>query len=433
MCTAERLIVEDEPLNGFTGFARKQNAQFQYSRDIEAAGQAAAIAFEEESLAAIAPNERRWAWVEVNLDAIAHNVQEAKRRLAPRTRLMAVVKADGYGHGAIECAKRALSAGAEELGVATVDEACQLRQAGMQAPILVLSEPPVSAVPLLLANYITPAVFTPEFALAYAEAADSHNMKAPFHLAINTGMNRIGVRAEEVLEFERQISFHRALEQVGTFTHFATADASDAIDFNAQVRRFINAVSALRTAGISTGVVHAANSAALLRFPDVHFDMVRMGLAMYGCHPCEQTRASVDLRPAMEVKARITSVKTVPMSEGVSYGLHYRSPGSVKICTVPLGYADGLNRALSGKWDFILGGQFVHQVGSICMDQCMFEVDLRSFGSRPRLDPQIGDVVTIVGQDGQAATTLTNMAHALGTIDYEVACAFGLRMPRVYV
>lgn len=425
--------MEDEPLNGFTGFARKQNAKFQYSRDIEAGEQAAAIAFEEKSLASIESTQRRWAWVEVSLDAISHNVSEVKRRLAPSTRLMAVVKANGYGHGAVECAKRALSSGAEQLGVATLDEALQLRQAGIQAPILVLSEPPAASAPLLLANSITPAVCTPEFALAYAETADSHNMKAPFHLAVNTGMNRIGVRAEEVVEFEQQINFHRALVQEGTFTHFATADSSDTIDFNSQVRRFVNAISALRTAGIDTGIVHAANSAAILRYPDVHFDMVRMGLAMYGCHPCEQTRRSVDLRPAMEVKARITNVKTVPMSEGVSYGLHYRSPGSVKICTVPLGYADGLNRALSGRWDFILDGQFVHQVGNICMDQCMFEVDMRSFGSRVRLDPQVGDVVTIVGKSGQVATTLTEMANALGTIDYEVACAFGLRMPQVYV
>ena len=220
--------------------------------------------------------------------------------------------------------------------------------------------------------------------------------------------------------------------QEGTFTHFATADSTDTIDFNSQVRRFINAISALRTAGIDPGIVHAANSAALFRYPDVQFDMVRLGIAMYGCHPCEQTRGMVDLWPAMEIRARITDVKTVPMSEGVSYGLHYRSPGSVKICTVPLGYADGLNRGLSGKWDFILQGQLVRQVGTICMDQCMFEVDMRSFGSRVRLDPQVGDVVTIVGRDGDRATSLTDMARVIGTIDYEVACNFSRRLPRVY-
>ncbi|MBQ9020661.1 MAG: alanine racemase, partial [Eggerthellaceae bacterium] len=368
-------MIEEEPLNGFTGFARKNHAQFQYSRDMEVAQAGAEIAFDESLLASIAQTDRRWAWVEVNLEAITHNVLEARRRLQPGVQLMAVVKADGYGHGAVECAQTALQAGADQLGVATVDEAIRLREAGLSAPILLLSEPPASAIPLLLAHHITPSVYTIEFTLAYAEEADRHNMKAPFHLALNTGMNRIGVRAEEALDFVRQISFHRALVQLGTFTHFATADSSDAIDFNSQVRRFINAISSLRNAGVDTGMVHAANSAALFRFSDVHFDMVRLGISMYGYHACEQTRGAVDLWPAMEVKARITDVKTVPMSEGVSYGLHYRSPGSVKICTVPLGYADGLSRALSGKWDFILGGQFVRQVGTICMDQCMFEVD----------------------------------------------------------
>ena len=424
--------MQDEPLNGFTGFARKNQAQFQYSRDMEAAHEAAEIAFEDASLAAIPETSKRWAWMEVNLESIAHNVTEAKRFLRPGVCLMAVVKADGYGHGAVACSQKALSAGAEHLGVATVDEALELREAGITAPILVLSEPPATAAPLLLAKHITPSVYTAEFALAYAEEADRHNMKAPFHLVLNTGMNRIGVRAEEVIEFERQVNFHRALVQEGTFTHFATADSTDTIDFNSQVRRFINANSALRTAGVDPGIVHAANSAALFRYPDVQFDMARLGIAMYGCHPCEQTRGLVNLQPAMEIKARITDVKTVPMSEGVSYGLHYRSPGSVKICTVPLGYADGLNRLLSGRWDFILGGQFVHQVGTICMDQCMFEVDMRSFGSRVRLDPQIGDLVTIVGREGEAMTTLTDMARVIGTIDYEVACSFSRRLPRLY-
>ena len=424
--------MQEESLNGFTGFARKNQPQFQYSRDQEAAQVAAEIAFEDASLAAIPAWDRRWAWLEINLEAIAHNVVEAKRFLRPGVKLMAVVKADGYGHGAVACAQKALGAGADQLGVATVDEALALREAGITAPILILSEPPITAAPLLLAKHITPSVYTAEFALAYAEEADRHNMKAPFHLALNTGMNRIGVRAEDVIAFEQQVNFHRALVQEGTFTHFATADSTDTIDFNSQVRRFINAISALRTAGVDPGVVHAANSAALFRYPDVQFDMARLGIAMYGCHPCEQTRGLADLWPAMEVKARITDVKTVPMSEGVSYGLRYRSPGSVKICTVPLGYADGLSRALSGKWDFILGGQMVRQVGTICMDQCMFEVDMRSFGSRVRLDPQVGDVVTIVGREGEAMTTLTEMARTIGTIDYEVACNFSRRMPRVY-
>ncbi|MFR7651254.1 MAG: alanine racemase, partial [Eggerthella lenta] len=319
------------------------------------------------------------------------------------------------------------------LGVATVNEAIELREALVNAPILVLSQPPETAIPLLLAYKVMPSVYTSEFAIQYAEAADAFGVRAPYHLAVNTGMNRIGVRHDEVVEFMGQVSFHRALDLVGTFTHFATADSAETLDFQIQVKRFIEAVTALRTAGVNPGIVHAANSAAAIRYPDVQFDMVRLGIAMYGLHPSGVTRPMIDLHPAMSVHARITDVRTVPMSEGVSYGMNYRSPGSVKICTVPVGYADGLRRGLSGRTDVILKGQRCHQVGNICMDQCMFEVDLRVYGSRRRLDPMIGDEVLLVGREGDSVITLDDMANTLGTINYELACGFSLRMPRVYV
>lgn len=349
------------------------------------------------------------------------------------------MQVDGRGEGRrirsrCRCvARAALNSGADYLGVATVDEAVELRKADVRAPILVLAEPPVTAVPLLLGYNIYPAVYTPEFALAYGEMADMHGMKAPFHLAVNTGMNRIGVRAEDVIEFERQVNFHRALEQVGMFTHFATADCPENLDFQIQLKRFKEAVEAVRTAGIDPGIVHAANSAAIFRYPETHFDMARLGISLYGFHPCRETMGKVDLKPAMSVFARITDAKTVPMSEGVSYGLNYRSPGSVKICTVPLGYADGLRRGLSGKTNFIVDGQYCRQVGNICMDQCMFEVDLRTYGTRKRIDPQIGDLVTIVGAQGDAVTTITEMAYELNSIEHEVAIGFSHRLPRVYV
>ena len=237
----------------------------------------------------------------------------------------------------MQCAKASLNAGAEWLGVATVDEGVELRKAGIAQPILILAEPPISAIPLLLRYRVTPAVYTAEFAIAYAEMADAHGLRAPFHLAINTGMNRIGVRWDEVMEFVLQTSFHRALVLDGIFTHFATADCPDAIDFHLQARRFVEAATALHDAGIDPGIVHCDNSAALLRYAETNFDMVRLGIALYGFHPCPETRKLIDLKPAMSVHARITDVRTVPMSEGVSYGLNYRSPGSVKICTVPVG------------------------------------------------------------------------------------------------
>ena len=387
--------------------------------------------FDPDKLVRIPETDRRWAWVEIDLNAIRHNASAVKRRLNPGTRLMAVVKADGYGHGAVQCAKTALNSGAEYLGVATVDEAIALREAYVNAPILILGEPPATAIPLLLAYKIMPAVYTAEFAIRYADAADAFGVSAPFHLKVNTGMNRIGVRWDEVVEFARQISFHRALDMVGTFTHFATADCPGTIDFERQVKRFYEAVNALRAAGINPGIVHAANSAAAIRYPEVQLDMVRLGISLYGFYPCPEAYPMIDLKPAMSVKARITDVKTLPVGEGVSYGLNYRSPGAVKICTMPIGYADGFRRGLSGRTDVLLAGRRFHQVGNICMDQSMFEVNLRQ---RNDLDPQIGDTVTIVGEQGEASVTIDQMAETLGTIQHEVAIGFGCsRLPRLYV
>ena len=309
--------------------------------------------------------------------------------------------------------------------------AIALREAYVNAPILILGEPPATAIPLLLAYKIMPAVYTAEFAIRYAEAADAFGVSAPFHLKVNTGMNRIGVRWDEVVEFARQISFHRALDLVGTFTHFATADCPGTIDFERQVKRFSEAVNALRAAGINPGIVHAANSAAAIRYPEVQLDMVRLGISLYGFYPCPEAYPMIDLKPAMSVKARITDVKTLPVGEGVSYGLNYRSPGAVKICTMPIGYADGFRRGLSGRTDVLLAGRRFHQVGNICMDQSMFEVNLRQ---RNDLDPQIGDTVTIVGEQGEASVTIDQMAETLGTIQHEVAIGFGCsRLPRLYV
>lgn len=416
--------------NGFTGFS--QNKNFQYSRSTPTA-KGEAISFDPEKLATIPETDRRWAWVEIDLNAIRHNVMQVKQRLDRSCRLMAVVKADAYGHGAVRVAKTALNTGADYLGVATVDEAIELREALINAPILVLAEPPVSSIPLLLAYKIMPTIYTPEFAIQYAELADAHNVKAPYHLKINSGMNRIGVRHDEVVEFLRHINFHRALELVGTFTHFATADCPETLDFQIQVKRFIEALNAMKSVGINPGIVHAANSATIFRYPDIHFDMVRLGISLYGFHPCQETRGMVELRPAMSVYARITDVKTVAMSEGVSYGMTYRSPGSVKICTLPLGYADGLRRGLSNRLEIIYGGKRCRQAGTICMDQVMFEVDMRTYGSRKRLDPHIGDKVTIVGREEDSVITIDDMAYMLGTVPHEVAIGFSQRMPRIFV
>ncbi len=418
--------------NGFTGYSGTGN--FQYSRDqAKSSGTKDRATFDPEELAAIPEEDRRWAWLEIDLTAIRHNAMVAKQAIGQGCRLMAVVKADAYGHGAVRVAKTALNSGAEYLGVATIDEAIELREALINAPILVFSEPPIKAIPLLLGYKVMPTIYSAEFAINYGEAADAYGLRAPYHLAVNTGMNRVGVRYDEVVDFMRSIDFHRALDLVGTYTHYATADCVETLDFQIQTKRFVEAINAMRAVGVNPGIVHAANSAALYRYPDVHFDMVRLGISLYGFHPCQDTRARIDLHPAMSVHARISDIHTVPMSEGVSYGLLYRSPGNVRICTVPLGYADGLRRGLSGKTDIIYKGKRYPQVGTICMDQCMFEVDMRTYVNREKVVPQIGDEVLLVGREGDSIITIDDMANMLGTIHYEIAIGFSHRMPRVFV
>lgn len=388
--------------------------------------------FDPEKLASISALDRRWSWLEVDLNAIRHNTAALRRGLARSTRLLAVVEADAYGHGAVRSAKTMLNSGADYLGVSSIDEAVQLREAYVNAPILVLNEPPIESIPLLLGYKVMPSVYTAEFAVCYAEAADAFGLRAPFHLKVNTGMNRIGIHHGDVLPFLRQIGFHRALELVGTYTHFATADGADTLDFYVQSRRFSDCIAEMRNAGVNPGLVHAANSAAALRYPEVHFDMVRAGLALYGYHSCPETRGLIDLEPAMSVHARVTDTHVLPMNEGVGYGLGYRSPGSVKVCTVPLGYADGLRRGLSGKVDFIVDGMRFRQVGAICMDQCMFEVDLRPYAARRRVDPQIGDEVVVVGRQGDAEVRMEELCSLIDAVPYEMVVGFGQRMSKVY-
>lgn len=404
-----------------------------YLRVPDAAAGETGPVFDYAELDQIARPERRWSWVEISLPAIQNNVMAIKGMLRPDTMLMAVVKGNAYGHGAVKVARTALNSGAEYLGVATVDEGIQLRKGDVEAPVLVLSEPPIDTIPLLLAYKLMPSVSTAEFAVKYAEAADAIGMRAPFHLKVNTGMNRVGVRYSDVITFLDTISFHRALDLVGTFTHFATADSPDVMDFRLQRQRFEEAVSAMRARGYDPGIVHAANSSATLRYPEVHYDMVRVGLALYGCYPCPMTIGVVNLMPSMSVHSRIRQVNQVPVGEGVSYGLRHRSSGFAKTCTIPLGYADGLGRALSGKINFIMNGVFHPQVGAICMDQCMFEVDQRTRNNIGRIEPEVGDEVIVIGAQGNSFITVDDMAEAAGTIPYEIMIRFGnLRLPRIY-
>lgn len=365
----------------------------------------------------------RPAWVEVDASAIAHNVRALKALMSPATRFLAVVKADGYGHGAEAAARAALGAGADGLGVATVDEALALRSAGIGAPLLVLGEPPVEAAELLVREGIAVAITSRGMAIALSRAATLAGGSAACHLKVDTGMHRIGVRAEDAGEFALLLKDLPGLSIDGVFTHFATADVPGDWDFERQLTRFKRSLDDIRAAGVRPGIIHAANSAATMLHPEAHFDMVRCGIASYGLDASVETRGIVPLRPAMSVHARVSFVKRIGLGDGVSYGLTWHAGGPTTIATLPIGYADGVQRALSNKMAVLIGGHRCRQVGRICMDQLMVEIPAG-------IEVRAGDEAVVVGRQGAETITMGELSSLAGTIDYELACGFALRMER---
>jgi len=379
--------------------------------------------------------EDRWAWVEVDLAALRRNAKAFRAQMRPGVRMMAVIKADAYGHGAVACAKSLRSAGADQFAVATVAEGVALRQAGVSLPILVLSQPPMSCVGTLVEYDLMPSVYEVDFALALGEAAAAAGKVAKYHLVIDTGMTRIGVRRGDVVEMRRAIDFHRGIECAGTFTHFATADVIDDWDFALQLNRFQEEVQALHDAGLETGLVHCDNTPGTILHHECQFDMCRVGIGLYGLHPAEITVPRIQLDPVMSVRALVTRAVYPEVGDGVGYGLTWRVPKrNIQVATVPIGYADGLARMLSNNMDVLVDGMRCRQVGRICMDQFMFAVDVNAARTyRPGRPVAEGDLVTVIGRDGDEEITMDEMAASRGTINYEVACGFGMRLEKIYV
>ena len=375
--------------------------------------------------------ETRWAWVEIDQGALRRNTRAFKNLLGPRQRLCCVVKADAYGHGAVPCAKIMHATGTDMFAVSTVMEGVELRQGGINEPILILSEPPMTAIDTLLEYRLMPSIYTSEFALAFGERAVSQGTVGKYHMAIETGMNRIGVHYADVLEFRHEIDFHRGIQCDGVFTHFATADEASGWDYKLQCKRFDEAVAAMRDAGYECGIVHCDNTVASILDKSTHYDMIRAGIGLYGLQPAEVTRTIFPLEPVMSVRARVTRTTHPAMGEGVGYGFTYRVPRArVQICTLPLGYADGLARVLSNRMDVLFRGMRIRQVGNICMDQCMVAITQTSMRQMP--EAEIGDIMTIIGRDGDAQITMDEMARLRDTIHYEVACGFGMRLEKIY-
>ncbi|OUC14829.1 MAG: alanine racemase [Alkalinema sp. CACIAM 70d] len=380
-----------------------------------------------ETGSSIARMQRERAWVEIDLAAIAHNMQQVRRILQPGTDLMAVVKADAYGHGAITVARAALQAGATWLGVATIPEGIELREADIEAPILVLGATNLPEQVRTIARWnLQPTLCTPKQALVFAEAIGDR-AQLPVHLKIDTGMCRLGTPWQEAVEFIDLVRRLPNLPIASLYSHFATADDPDQTIMREQQRRF-DAV--IRACGMQQmpdrPKLHFANSAATLTDRTLHYDMVRTGLITYGLYPSPHLSSIVDLRPAMQVKARVTQVKTIPAGTGVSYGHRFVSDREMQVAVIGIGYADGVPRNLSNQMEVLVRGQRVRQIGAITMDQIMLDVSAIS-------DLQAGEVVTVLGQDGDDRISADDWANQLGTISWEILCGFKHRLPRVTV
>jgi len=365
----------------------------------------------------------RWAWADIDLGAITHNVAVLREIAAPAA-VWAVVKADGYGHGALEVGSAAMLAGAGGLCVALAAEGVALRRSGISAPILVLSEQPPECAEAIVEHHLTPTVSTSSGIEALAAASNAHATEPlDVHLKIDTGMHRVGVAAADAARLCRQVDDHPSLRLVGVFTHLAVADELAHPETAVQLQRFDDALAALRP----FDVVHAANSAGALAHPSAHHSMVRTGIALYGISPGpDLDDVAHRLRPALSLKARVSFVKRLNAGDRVSYGLRHAMATDANVATVPIGYADGVRRNLSGLGTPVLiGGRRREIVGTITMDQLLVDCGDDEVA--------IGDEVVFIGRQGDSEIRAEEWASLLGTIGYEIVCGIGARVPRHYV
>lgn len=351
-------------------------------------------------------------WARVDLAAIRHNVEQMSRAIAP-SRLCAVIKADAYGHGDVPVAEAVLEAGVDILAVALVEEGVRLREAGVEAPILILSEPPIAAVVEMLRWDLTPSAYRVEFLEALAAAAA---VPVDVHLKIDTGMHRVGASVDQLDDLLDAI--RPPLRLAALWTHFAVADEDP--DFTRfQIKRFQEALGSRQ---IPT---HLANTAGGLLFPEARGVMVRAGLGIYGLHPCPETRPLVDLRPALSVVSRVTHVRRLPAGARPSYGRRRELATEATVVTVPIGYADGVPRLLSAAGGEVLVGGGRHPIaGTVTMDQIVVDV-----GDTP---VELGDEVVLLGRQGEEEISADEWAGRVNTISYEIICAIGPRVPRKY-
>lgn len=373
-------------------------------------------------------------WAEINLDKIKHNLGIIRHAAGPQVKIMAVIKADGYGHGAVELAKTYEQNGVEWFAVSNLDEALQLRRSGIALPILILGFTPTECAAVLAKENISQTVLNKEYGEALNTAAVNAGVTVKTHIKIDTGMSRIGfyyhdpARDSHAVADIIEICALPGLIPEGVFMHFASADeGTGGKDYTEhQFALFSAILHQLGEKGIHFSIRHCCNSAAIIDYPEYHLDLVRPGIILYGLSPSSILKGSIDILPALELKSIISLVKTIPAETPVSYGRTYITAEERRIATIPVGYADGYSRLLSGKADVLVCGKRAHITGRVCMDQLM--VDVTEIPQAAE-----GCIVTLIGKDGDDEITLDELAELTGTINYELACNISKRVPRVYL
>ncbi len=368
----------------------------------------------------------------IHLDNLQYNIQEIKKTLKKNVKICLPIKADAYGHGAVRIAVAAIRAGISYLAVASVQEAIELRNAGIVIPIISLSLPILEEIPSLIEYDIEALVIDEEFINKLNEHAKTLNKIASVHLKIDTGMNRIGCNPDEAVKIAMQITRASNLKLQGTCTHFAVSDSKEKDDIaytKKQIKNFKNAIREIKKAGVNPGLLHAANSGAVLQYPEAQFDMVRPGILIYGYTPSKELKKEIKLKPVMELITQVVLIKKIKKGESVSYGRIWTAEKDTFIATLPIDYADGLLRACSSGLKVKIATEYFPVIGRICMDQCMIDL-----GASPWV--QRWDKVCIFGtstNNKEKNTTAADLAQIAGTIPYEITCGINKRVPRVYI
>ncbi|MEA4825986.1 MAG: alanine racemase [Clostridium sp.] len=367
-------------------------------------------------------------WAEIDLDNLAFNMRQIRSKAKSKD-IIAVVKADAYGHGALDIAPVLLENGATSLAVAVVSEGVELRRGGIECPIMVLGFTPPSLMDDLVKYDIQQTVFSYSYAKELSAIAEKNHKKARIHIAVDTGMGRIGFMPnKESVEEVLKISKLPNIEVQGIFSHFSTADDKDKEYTDYQLSKFNEFYDELSKVGVKIKIRHIANSAAIIELPKTHFEAVRPGIILYGYYPSEEVdKSNIQLKPVMELKTNIAHIKKIPSGYYISYGRKFKSTRETVVATLPVGYADGYTRLLFNKAKVIINGQFAPVVGRICMDQCMVDV------TNIKGEIKVGDEVILIGEKGGISINADHIAEMLGTINYEVVCMISKRVPRVYI